>query len=75
MAALLLTGVGTSVAQDDELRRTFVREADAARAAADELDARLLAPRSYSDGVDDYEDAEQGREADVDVYCFHDGAP
>ncbi len=53
----ILLGAGNAMAQD-ELRRTFFREADAAREAADELDARLLAPRSYAAGVDDYEAAE-----------------
>ena len=60
ITALVLFGTAVSVAQDDELRRTFFRDADAARAAADELDARMLAPRSYADGVEDFEDAEEG---------------
>ena len=57
LLALFLLGAGTSAAQD-ELRRTFFKDADAARAAADELDARLLSPRAYKAGADDYEDAE-----------------
>ena len=61
LLALLLLSAGTSVAQD-ELRRTFFKDADAARAAADALDARLLSPRAYSAGADDYEDAEEGLE-------------
>jgi outer membrane protein OmpA-like peptidoglycan-associated protein len=62
LLALLLVGIGTSVAQDEELRRTFFKDADAARAAADAFDARLLAPRSYAAGVEDYDDAEEGLE-------------
>lgn len=61
LLAAILLGAGSATAQD-ELRRTFFKEADAARAAADELDARLLAPNSYSDGVEDYEAAEVGLE-------------
>jgi outer membrane protein OmpA-like peptidoglycan-associated protein len=57
LLALFLLGAGTGAAQD-ELRRTFFKEADAAKAAADELDARLLSPRAYKAGTDDYEDAE-----------------
>ena len=57
IAALLLASAG-AFAQDDELRKTFFREADAAKAAADAADANLLAPRSYSQGMDEYRDAE-----------------
>ena len=56
LAALLLAAA--AFAQDDELRKTFFKEADAARAAADAADAKLLAPRSYSRGMDEYRDAE-----------------
>ena len=59
--ATLLVGAAGALAQD-ELRRTFFNGADAAREAADAVDARLLAPRSYAAGVDDYEDAEAGLE-------------
>ena len=57
LLAVFLIGSGSATAQD-ELRKTFFKEADAAKAAADALDANLLAPRSYSAGVDDYEAAE-----------------
>ena len=42
----------------DELRKTFFKEADAAKAAADAANAALLAPRSYQRGMDEYADAE-----------------
>ncbi len=58
LLALFLLGAGTGMAQD-ELRRTFFRDVDAARAAADEQDARLLAPRSYEQAAKDYADAEE----------------
>ena len=53
----LLLGVGSAHAQD-ELRKTFFKEADAAKAQADAANAQLLAPRSYSRGMDEYNDAE-----------------
>ena len=56
LAALLATA-GTSMAQE-ELRRTFLSDAEAALAAADAQDAKLLAPRAYEDGVEDFADAE-----------------
>lgn len=57
----LLATAGTAVAQD-ELRRTFFKDADAARTAADAANAALLAPRSYSEAVKDYEDADEALE-------------
>ena len=61
LVTLLLAGGATAIAQN-ELRDTFFKDADAAKARADALDAELLAPRSYSRGLDEYEDAEQGLE-------------
>jgi outer membrane protein OmpA-like peptidoglycan-associated protein len=57
LIATLLLGVGNAYAQD-ELRKTFFKEADAAKAAADAANAQLLAPRSYGQGMDEYADAE-----------------
>ena len=42
-----LFSAGSSVAQD-ELRTTFFKDADAALAEADAVEARLLAPRARS---------------------------
>ena len=53
----LLLGIGSAYAQD-ELRKTFFKEADAAKATADAANAELLAPRSYSRGMSEYGDAE-----------------
>jgi outer membrane protein OmpA-like peptidoglycan-associated protein len=47
-----------SAAAQDELRATFFKEADAARAAAEAANAELLAPRNYERGVEEYEAAE-----------------
>ncbi len=46
----------------DELRATFFKDADAARAAAEAANAELLAPRSWSRGVKEYNDAETALE-------------
>jgi outer membrane protein OmpA-like peptidoglycan-associated protein len=48
----------TTLHAQDELRTTFFKEADAAKAAADAADAKLLAPRSYERGMKEYRDAE-----------------
>lgn len=61
LVTTLLLGLGNAYAQD-ELRKTFFREADAAKAAADATDAQLLAPRSYARGMDEYKDAEYALE-------------
>ena len=57
----ILSAAGSAVAQD-ELRRTFFKDVDAALEAANAVDARLLAPRSYSDGMEAYEAAEEALE-------------
>ena len=53
----LLLGAASASAQD-ELRNTFFKNADAAKAAAEAVDAKLLAPRSYERGMKEYSDAE-----------------
>ena len=54
-----LAALNVSVAQD-ELRSTFLGDADRALAQANELDARLLSPRNYERGTDAYEKAQEG---------------
>ena len=61
LGAALVFGAGSLHAQD-ELRKTFFKEADEAKAAADAANAELLAPRSYSRGIKEYSDAESGLE-------------
>ena len=56
--ALLAFAAGTAGAQD-ELRNTFFKEADAAKAAAEAANAELLAPRSWERGMKEYRDAEK----------------
>ena len=59
LLAVFILSAGTALAQD-ELRRTFFKDVDAALAAADAVNASLLAPRSYSSATKDYEAAELG---------------
>ena len=58
-AALLAAGQGYA---QNELRNTFFKEADAAKAAAEAAEAKLLAPRSYERGLKEYTDAETALE-------------
>ena len=53
--ALLAAGSGFA---QDELRKTFFRDADAAKAAADSVNAKLYAPKSYGSAMKEYGDAE-----------------
>lgn len=57
------------VGAQNEVRETFFKEVEAAKAAADAADAALLAPRSYERGMKEYRDAElaleRGRNIDV----------
>lgn len=57
LVATLLLSAGIGTAQD-ELRNTFFKDADAAKAAADAANANLLAPRSYQRGMKEYRDAD-----------------
>lgn len=56
-ALFLIFAAGTGHAQD-ELRQTFFKQADAAKAAAEAANAELLAPRSWERGMKEYRDAE-----------------
>lgn len=47
-----------NVHAQDALKNTFFKDADAALAAADAVNAKLLAPRSYERGTKEYRDAE-----------------
>ena len=62
LVRLIILGVALIAASsgyaDDELRQTFFRDADAALAAADEVNAELYAPKSYQSGMKEYRDAE-----------------
>ena len=61
LLGMLLATTGSVQAQN-ELRDTFFKEADAAKAAAEAANAELLAPRAWERGVDEYEDAETALE-------------
>ena len=57
LVATLLLGAANAGAQD-ELRNTFFKEADAAKAAAEAANASYLAPRSFERGMSEYNAAE-----------------
>ena len=61
LVVALLLGASNALAQD-ELRNTFFKEADAAKAAAEAVDASYLAPRSFERGMREYNAAEQALE-------------
>lgn len=70
---LLLLSAGSVLAQS-ELRNTFFKEADAAKAAADAANAELLAPRSYERGLKEYRDAESALERGRNIEVVRDNA-
>jgi outer membrane protein OmpA-like peptidoglycan-associated protein len=64
--AVLAFTAGTAGAQD-ELRETFFKEADAAKAAAEAANAELLAPRGWERGLKEYADAEKDLERGANI--------
>jgi outer membrane protein OmpA-like peptidoglycan-associated protein len=73
LVALALLAAGTGYAQD-ELRKTFFRDADAARAAAESVDASLLAPRAWERGMSEYREAESALERGRNIEYVRDNA-
>lgn len=57
LLSLLIAGASIAAPQD-ALRNTFFKDVDAARAAADAVDASLFGPTSYTKGAEDYSAAE-----------------
>lgn len=72
VAAILLLA-GTAPAQN-ELRTTFLKDAEASLAEADAANAKLLAPESYADGMKDFAAAESGLERGRDIEYVRDRA-
>jgi predicted outer membrane protein len=60
--ALLLAGLAGGALAQDELRQTFLKDAEEALAEADAANAKLLAPKNYREGMEDFEAAGQGLE-------------
>jgi outer membrane protein OmpA-like peptidoglycan-associated protein len=60
IVALFFGAAGANA--QDELRKTFFKNADAAKEAAEAVDAKLLAPQSYQRGMKEYTDAEKALE-------------
>lgn len=73
LLAVFVLWTGFTIAQD-ELRNTFFKEADAARAAADAVNAYLLAPRSYGAATKDYEAADAGLQRGRNIEFVRDKA-
>ena len=73
LVALALLAAGTGLAQD-ELRKTFFRDADAAKAAAESVNASLLAPRAWERGMDEYAAAESALERGRNIEYVRDNA-
>lgn len=57
IVGITLLAAGNAYAQD-ELRKTFFKDADAALAAADAANAKLFAPKNYESGMKEYRTAE-----------------
>ena len=73
--ALILTfGFTRPAAAGNELRETFLNEAEAALAEADQVNAKLLAPKSYEAGMKDFEAAENGLERGRNIEYVRDKA-
>ena len=57
VVGIALLAAGNGFAQG-ELRKTFFKDADAAKAAADVVEAEVYAPKSYESGMREYRSAE-----------------
>ena len=57
LLGILLAVSGSGFTQD-ELRDTFLKEVDAAKAAAEAVNAKLFAPKGFQSGMKEYDDAE-----------------
>ncbi len=73
LVALVLLAAGSGHAQD-ELRKTFFKEADAAKAAAESVNASLLAPRAWERGLSEYNDAQSALERGRNIEFVRDNA-
>jgi outer membrane protein OmpA-like peptidoglycan-associated protein len=73
LVALVLLFAGQAHAQN-ELRKTFFKEADAAKAAAEAVQASLLAPRAWERGMSEYADAEEALERGRNIEWVRDNA-
>ena len=59
-ALIVLLFTNASVVAQDELHKTFFKDADAAYEAADAADSRLLSPKNYERAVTAYDAGEKG---------------
>ncbi len=63
-----------SIHAQSELRKTFFKDVDTARAAAEAANASLLAPDSWGEGMRDYEAADDGLERGRNIEYVRDKA-
>lgn len=68
-----LAAAGGAYSQD-ELRNTFFKDADAAKSAADAVNAKLFAPKNYQNGMKEYRDAESLLERGRNIEYVRDNA-
>jgi OmpA-OmpF porin, OOP family len=73
-ALALLLGLAAAVQAQNELRATFLNDADAALAEANAVNAKLLAPESYEEGMKDFQAAESGLESGRNIEYVRDRA-
>ena len=73
LVVLTMLVAGQAFAQD-ELRKTFFKDADAAKAAAEAAEASLLAPRTWERGMNEYRDAEEALERGRNIEWVRDNA-
>ena len=73
LVGLTLLVAGQAFAQD-ELRKTFFKDTDAAKAAAEAAQASLLAPRTWERGMKEYRDAEEALERGRNIEWVRDNA-
>ena len=73
LVTLTLLAAAQASAQG-ELRKTFFKDADAAKAAAEAAQASLLAPRTWERGMKEYRDAEEALERGRNIEWVRDNA-
>lgn len=74
LALVLALGFSNPAAAQNELRETFLKDAEAALAEADEVNAKLLAPEHYRDGKEEFQAAVEGLERGRNIEYVRDKA-
>lgn len=74
LALVTIFGLADSSMAQNELRQTFLNDAEIALAEADAENAKLLAPEAYREGKEDFEDAVNGLERGRNIEYIRDKA-